>query len=81
MSRLSVSFAGLALILLTTVPALADQPSENAKWAAADRCARDAFQKFPDYTPESNAARENYRRACMRANNLPTPNGQAGTSN
>jgi hypothetical protein len=82
MSRLYIVLGGLALALLTLVPAAADPRTEsNSVWAVADRCAREAARLFPDYTPQSNADRENYRRACLRANNEPAPNGQAAISN
>ncbi|MGH7015037.1 MAG: hypothetical protein ACREEL_12935 [Stellaceae bacterium] len=83
MKRLHVVLAGLALILLTAATAAAtDYKTDSAAaWAAADRCTREAARLFPDYTPQGNAARENYRRACLRADNLPAPNGQASTSN
>jgi len=53
-----------------------EQESEQ-KWRIADLCTRAAFKKFPDYTLEGNAKRENYRRACMRDNGLPAPDGPA----
>jgi hypothetical protein len=53
-----------------------NQESEE-KWHAADLCTRAAFTKFPDYTTEGNVRRENYRRACLRFNGLPTPDGPA----
>jgi hypothetical protein len=57
-------------------PNLQQQDSAH-KWRMADNCARAAFAKFPDYTPESNAQRENYRRSCLRINGLPAPDGPA----
>lgn len=82
MNRLHIVVAGLALTLLTAAPAFADWQSESESvWATADRCARDAARLFPDYTPQGNAARENYRRACLRAHNLPAPDGQATAPN
>jgi hypothetical protein len=53
------------------------QQDSAQKWRVTDDCARTAFAKFPDYTPESNARRENYRRACLRINGLPAPDGPA----
>jgi hypothetical protein len=53
-----------------------NQESE-LNWHMADLCRRAAFKKFSDYTPEGNARRENYRRACMRDNGLPVPDGPA----
>jgi len=78
MNRLHIALGGLALTLLTVAPAAADPRTEsNSVWALADRCAREAMRLFPDYTPQGNADRENYRRACLRANNEPAPNGPA----
>jgi hypothetical protein len=59
-----------------TEPNLQEQDSAH-KWRMADSCARAAFLKFPDYTPDSNTSRENYRRACLRVNGLPAPDGPA----
>lgn len=53
------------------------EQESSQKWHMADVCMRAAFKKFPDYTPEGNARRENYRRACMRDNGLPVPDGPA----
>jgi len=54
----------------------AEQNQESSqKWRLADACLRAAFKKFPDYTLESNTRRENFRRACMRDNGLPAPDG------
>lgn len=81
MNRLVIVLGGLAFLLLTAAPALADERTEsNAIWSVADRCAREAARLFPDYTPQGNAARENYRRACLRANNEPAPPGNASTT-
>lgn len=81
MSRLCMILGGLALVLLVLAPALADPRSESeAVWSVADRCAREAARLFPDFTPQGNIARENYRRACLRANNDPAPNGSATTT-
>jgi hypothetical protein len=58
-------------------PAILQEQDSTHKWRMADNCARAAFAKFPDYTPDSNARRENYRRACLRVNGLPAPDGPA----
>ncbi len=42
-----------------------------AAWHKQDECARDAFVKFPDYVPESNAKRAEATRQCERDNHLP----------
>lgn len=84
MNRLCTVPLALVLIASTIAPAFAQSDSyarEEAVWDEADKCAQTAAGLFPDYTPQGNAARENYRRACLRANNLPAPNGRASESN
>ena len=82
MTRPLIVLVGLALMLLTVFPARADWKTESDSiWATADRCAHEAARLFPDYTPQGNAARENYRRACLRSYNLPAPDGQAPVQN
>jgi hypothetical protein len=80
MKRLCVALVALILAAATIAPAFAQVQSFGVNegiWHEEDRCAALAVQLFPDYTPKGNAARENYRRACLRAQNLPAPNGQA----
>jgi hypothetical protein len=68
-----------ALLLVGTAlrPAGADDKwqQSNAKWKLADKCARLAAAKYPDYTPESLAKREAMRRNCLRASNIPVADG------
>ncbi len=70
---LVIAFAALSL------PARADmnQTNAGAAWRQADRCAQEALQKYPDYTPDSNAKREAARRACLRNHHLPAPSSAA----
>jgi hypothetical protein len=49
---------------------LREQQSDEV-WREQDKCARDAFQKFPDFTPGSNAARDRETRVCEAKNRLP----------
>lgn len=73
-----------ALSLAAAAPVFAGGAQKNAsdaKWNLASDCTRKAFQKFPDYTPLGNAQRENFRRACLRSNGLPTEDGPAVQSN
>ncbi len=76
--------AGLALLPLS---ALADQSQQSVgAWRQADACAREAFQRYPDYTAESNAKREAARLECLRGHRLPAPDpapasSQAGPAN
>lgn len=82
MNRLCLAVCVLILAATVGTSAFADPRSESESvWSAADKCAREAARLFPDYTPQGNTARENYRRACLRAHGEPAPNGQAGASN
>jgi hypothetical protein len=82
MNRSCAIVIALVLVALTAGQAIADSKGQSESvWSAEDRCATEAARLFPDYTPQGNAARENYRRACLRAHNLPAPDGQAGASN
>ena len=72
--------AAMAAVLLSLMPARADDSQTNANmaWKQGDACARAAFKKFPDYTAESNAKREAARRTCLRNHRLPEPAPEAG---
>jgi hypothetical protein len=48
-------------------------------WQQQDRCAKDAFLKFPDYTPAGIDQRNAAIRACDKANHL-TPRPDPGAS-
>jgi hypothetical protein len=66
----------LAVALMVPAgPGRAEVNQQNATtaWRQADQCARDAFQKFPDHTPDGNAQREAARRVCLRNHKLPEP--------
>lgn len=73
----------LALLLAVLIPggawAQTDTTQGTVKtikvWRAQDACAKKAFKQFPDYTPESNAKREEARRLCLATGNLPPRNG------
>lgn len=86
MNRFGVIFAALILVASTAASAFAQNPYasqpkvDQSVWRVADLCAQAAAKLFPDFTPQGNAARENYRRACLRAHNLPAPSGQASVS-
>ena len=82
MNRLGFAVVALILVASTAAPAFADSKTESqGVWSAEDQCAAVAARLFPDYTPQGNAARENYRRACLRAHNLPAPSGRASALN
>ena len=72
----------LLLGLAISQPASADDKwqTSNAIWKVADKCARDAAAKYPDYTRESLAKREAMRRNCLRANNIPVADGPGPTT-
>ena len=70
----------LCLILIFALPTLAVPECDAAEsqwmqskrvWSKMDRCAHEAQKKYPDYTRESNAKREAFRRLCLRKENLP----------
>lgn len=70
--------AGVALLLTWAALALpnpasadANWKSNSAVWRAEDHCTQAAQKAYPDYTPESNAKREEARQSCLRGNNLP----------
>ena len=69
---------GILAAVAAVAPARADdaQRSAQTKWAQESECSRQAFKQFPDYTPEANANRENFRRACLRARGLPADSGR-----
>lgn len=79
---LSPLLLALLLGLAIAQPTHADDKwqTSNATWKVADKCAREAAAKYPDYTRESLAKREAMRRNCLRANNIPVADGPGPTS-
>jgi hypothetical protein len=63
----------LMIVAMTPQLALADDSlkTSNAIWKAIDNCNRAATRTYPDYTRESLAKREAFRRDCLRRGNLP----------
>ena len=47
------------------------QQNSFATWKAEDNCVHQAFRQFPDYTPESNAKRNEAMRQCLDRGQLP----------
>jgi hypothetical protein len=47
------------------------EQQSQAVWRQENECSHDAFEKFPDYTPESNAARERVMRDCENKHHIP----------
>ena len=71
--RLVGVIAAFGAFLGMVGPSLADQnwKSSSQLWSRQDRCAREAFKKFPDYTAEANAQREREFQLCLATGNLP----------
>jgi len=77
--RMLISLAAL-LVAGSSGPAAAadiNQHKAAAAWKQSDNCAQEAFRKYPDYTPQSNARREAARQACQRNHRLPVTGGNA----
>jgi hypothetical protein len=67
--------AASTLILVAAAPsgaiATTQQQQSFAVWKGEDNCAHKAFRQFPDYTPESNAKRNEAMRRCLERQQLP----------
>jgi hypothetical protein len=48
-------------------------PALSTQWNTADTCAKNAWKKYPDYTPDSNTKREAFRRDCLRDHLVAAP--------
>ena len=66
-------FAGaVCLALLAGRAHAADEWKRNSTvWTQSDRCARQAFKQYPDYTADSNAKRDHALQQCLAASNAP----------
>lgn len=62
--------ANLAVAGVAQAASIREQESV-AVWKKQDECARSAFLKFPDYTPQGNADREKAVRDCDIAKGVP----------
>ncbi len=73
MNRLVLVVTVMGALLGTAGPSAADQnwKTSSQLWGRQDRCAREAFKKFPDYTREGNAKREHEFQQCLAQGNLP----------
>ena len=49
----------------------------NRVWGANDKCGKESFRKFPDYTAEAALGRDAYMRDCLRKHHLPPRNDVA----
>jgi hypothetical protein len=71
-----VGLATVIVIVTLAIPGsvMAITANGNAmmqRWSASDRCAAQAQKQFPDYTPESNAKRDNAMKQCLASGYLP----------
>jgi hypothetical protein len=68
-----VGFLIFALAALAPAAATADSQGNALmkKWASSDFCSRQAYRKFPDFTPDSLAKRDQSLKQCLAGNNLP----------
>ena len=80
--RTLIPLTGLLLAAALASAAAADlnQRKADTAWKEGDTCAKQAFQKYPDYTPEGNAKRESARKACLRNHRLPVTGGDASST-
>ena len=69
----TLALACLLSLLVGGVASAESRSSANTTkiWRAQDECTKKAFKQYPDYTPESNAKREQARRLCLATGNLP----------
>jgi hypothetical protein len=60
-------------VALTPAPASAttNQRTAQKTWSDSDKCTKQAFEKFPDYTAEETAKRDAFVRRCLNARGLP----------
>jgi hypothetical protein len=68
--------AVFAVLVLAALPPAAGMASQQGtvvlkKWSAADKCAQQAQQAFPDYTAEALAKRDAKYKQCLASQNLP----------
>lgn len=69
-----VGLATVVMALAVSGGVMAASLNGNAmmqRWNASDRCAASAQKQFPDYTPESNAKRDNAMKQCLASGYLP----------
>jgi hypothetical protein len=70
---------GLSVVATPTIAASVREQQSFYIWHQQDLCAKQAFEKFPDYTPSSNRARVEATRACDNLHNVP-PRADLGAS-
>jgi hypothetical protein len=70
--------AAIAAVLATaSADAETRLDTSNKKWTQMDTCAKQSFQKFPDYTAEGATKRDAFVRDCLRMHRLPPRNNVA----
>lgn len=74
MRRLALTVAiVLSVVLAPRLAAAASgDPAIVDNWAHMDKCYRDSFDKFPDYTKEAEIARQRFVRKCQVQHSLGT---------
>ena len=71
--NLPLALATSIMLLVPATSALADNlwKQSNTLWRQMDKCTRAAQRQYPDHTAEAIAKRDQVRRQCLRAANLP----------
>ena len=67
----ALAFGAAAVLAAGPASATANQRTAQKVWTDSDKCAKQAFEKYPDYTPEETAKREAFTRRCLNARSLP----------
>ncbi len=72
MTRISGVFLLLAVMLAPALGSASQQGTQAIRnWVAADRCAREAQEAFPDYSAEAYAKRDAKLKDCLAGKALP----------
>jgi hypothetical protein len=70
--RLGLAAFTAAALLPLAAHAVTQQGTQTMKnWAVSDKCAQQAQRRFPDYTAESQARRNELMQQCLGQQNLP----------
>ena len=70
MNRFGLPLAAGLLLFTGTAGASQQGQTVISAWKAADKCAKQAQDAFPDYNAESNAKRDAKLKECLSAGNL-----------
>jgi len=71
MKRFAIALA-LAVLAPAAAPASQQGQIVMKNWQAADKCAKQAHDAFPDFTPDANAKRDAKMSECLENLNQPT---------